>query len=101
MKQCCLLIAVLFVLNLNGISQTSFIDYQKKFPRMFNALKTKEDTLKKQFKEQNLQWPPKQLYLRSFKYDSELEVWVRNNNKEEYKLFKTFKVCALSGNLGS
>ncbi|MFX5603033.1 hypothetical protein ABTD90_21020, partial [Acinetobacter baumannii] len=47
-----------------------------------------------------LQWPPKQLYIRSFKYDSQLEVWVRNNSKEAFKLFKTYKICALSGALG-
>lgn len=100
MKQYCLFFSIFFILTGNIVAQTSFIDYQKKFPRMYNALKTKEDTLRKQFKEHNLQWPPKQLYVRSFKYDSELEVWVRNDNKEEYKLFKTYKVCALSGNLG-
>jgi murein L,D-transpeptidase YafK len=27
-------------------------------------------------------------------------VWVRSNTKESYKLFKTYKVCALSGTLG-
>lgn len=82
------------------IAQTSFLDYQKKFPRVAKALKAKEDTLKKQFEQAKLQWPPKQLYIRSFKFDSQLEVWVRNSNKEKYQLFKTYKVCALSGNLG-
>lgn len=85
----------------HGFAQTSsFMDYQKKFPRVINALKTKEDTLKKQFAEAKLQWPPQQIYIRSFKYDSQLEVWVRNSNHEDYKLFKTYKVCALSGSLG-
>ncbi|MBX2931103.1 MAG: hypothetical protein KF781_04025 [Chitinophagaceae bacterium] len=84
----------------NVIAQSSFMDYQKKFPRVNKALKAKEDTLKKQFQAANLQWPPKQLYIRSFKYDSQLEIWVRNSNKEKYTLFKTYKVCALSGNLG-
>ncbi|HNF29238.1 MAG TPA: hypothetical protein PKG56_02280 [Chitinophagaceae bacterium] len=100
MKNWFLFLFLLCATILKSKAQTSFIEYQKKFPRMVNALKTKEDTLKKQFKEQNLQWPPKQLYIRSFKYDSQLEVWVRSNNKENYTLFKTYKVCALSGNLG-
>lgn len=94
--------SVVIILFLIGTlkAQNSFIDYQKKFSRVNSALKTKEDTLKKQFEKAGLQWPPKQLYLRSFKYDSQLEVWARSNNKEEYKLFKTYKVCALSGALG-
>jgi murein L,D-transpeptidase YafK len=80
--------------------QVSFIDVQKNFPRFASAISSKEDTLKKQFEKAGLTWPAKQMYIRSFKYDSQLEVWVRNNSNEPYKLFKTYKVCALSGNLG-
>jgi murein L,D-transpeptidase YafK len=40
------------------------------------------------------------MYIRSFKYDGELEVWVRNDRKEPFKLFKIYKVCALAGTLG-
>ena len=81
-------------------AQNSFIESQRSNTRVANVIKTKEDTLKKQFEKAGLQWPPKQLYLRSFKYDSQLEIWVRNDSKEQYKLFKTYKVCALSGSLG-
>jgi murein L,D-transpeptidase YafK len=96
-----LLIIIFFLgVSAKGIAQNSFIDYQKKYPRVANALKIKEDTIKKQFVKAGVQWPPKDLYLRSFKYDSQLEVWGRNNSKEQYKLVKTYKVCALSGSLG-
>lgn len=81
-------------------AQNSFIDYQKSFSRVSDVFKRKEDTLKKQFAAKNLSWPAKNVYIRSFKYDSELEVWVRNSVKEPYKLFKTYKVCALAGTLG-
>jgi len=40
------------------------------------------------------------MYIRSFKYDSQLEVWVKNELNESFKLFKTYKVCALAGSLG-
>ena len=59
-----------------------------------------EIALKKQFEEKHLVWPAKYVYIRSFKYDSELEVWVKNESKEQYKLFKTYRVCALAGTLG-
>jgi len=83
-----------------AFSQPSFVDFQRANPRAAIAFKAKEDTLKKQFAAAGLQWPAKQLYIRSFKYDSQLEVWVRNNSKEPFKLFKTYNVCALSGALG-
>jgi murein L,D-transpeptidase YafK len=83
-----------------GTSFSSFIDYQKSLPRPADALKNKEDTLQKQFAAKGLKWPAKYIYIRSFKYDSQLEVWVKNDLKEKYKLFKTYKVCVLAGTLG-
>jgi murein L,D-transpeptidase YafK len=59
-----------------------------------------EDTLKKQFEKQQLAWPPQSVYLRSFKYDRQLEVWVKSKLNEPYKLFKTYKVCQQSGSTG-
>jgi murein L,D-transpeptidase YafK len=93
----------LFILGTNIFGQSAapaFIDFQKSFPIPSEALKRKEDTLQKQFAAKGLQWPAKYIYIRSFKYDSQLEVWARNNLKEPFKLFKTYKVCALAGTLG-
>jgi len=78
----------------------SFLDYQRTLQRPGDALKRKEDTLQRQFAEKKLEWPARYIYIRSFKYDSELEVWVKNDRKEKFKLFKTYKVCALAGTLG-
>jgi len=83
-----------------GGDSFSFIDYQKSFTRPGEAIEKKEDTLQKQFEAKKLQWPAKYIYIRSFKYDSQLEVWVKNELKDQFKLFKTYKVCALAGTLG-
>jgi murein L,D-transpeptidase YafK len=82
------------------VAQPSFFQSQKSFPKVAVAVKTKQDTLIKQFEKAGLQWPPKEIYIRSFKYDSQMEVWVRNNENDNFKLFKTYKVCALAGTLG-
>ncbi|WP_298299911.1 L,D-transpeptidase family protein [Hydrotalea sp.] len=84
----------------HSLAQASFVDFQKTNVRVANAFKLKEDTLARQFKKEGLSWPPRQLYIRSFKYDSQLEVWARNNSNEPFKLIKTYKICALSGGLG-
>ena len=86
--------------NCQGPSSYSFVDYQRSFPRISDAMSRKEDTLRKQFEEKKLPWPAKFIYLRSFKYDSQLEVWVKYDQSEKFRLFKTYKVCALSGSLG-
>jgi murein L,D-transpeptidase YafK len=77
-----------------------FIDYQRSIPKVLELMNRKEDTLMKQFREKGLSWPARYVYVRSFKYDSQLEVWVKNSKEEKYKLFKTYKVCALAGTLG-
>jgi murein L,D-transpeptidase YafK len=83
-----------------GSNAFSFIDYQKTFPRPSEALQRKEDTLQKQFEAKKLKWPARYIYIRSFKYDSQLEVWVKNEIKEPFQLFKSYRVCALAGTLG-
>jgi murein L,D-transpeptidase YafK len=59
-----------------------------------------EDSLRKQFEVKKLTWPPQELYIRSFKYDRILEVWVKGDSKESFKLFKAYKVCMQSGTIG-
>ncbi|GAB4091579.1 L,D-transpeptidase family protein [Flaviaesturariibacter terrae] len=78
----------------------SFLNYQKSFSRPALAFKNKLDTLQKQFAAKGLAWPAKYVYIRSFKYDSQLEVWVKNERNEAFKLFKTYRICALAGSLG-
>ncbi len=100
MNRFLLLLVSCILLLTQASAQSSFIDFQKSFSRVAFAMRTKEDTLRKQFAAANIAWPPKQIYIRSFKYDSQLEVWVRNTDNEKFKLFKTYKVCAMAGTLG-
>lgn len=99
MLKTCLLI-LLVSIGLPVWAQNSFVDYQKSFGRVNEAFRKKEDTLRKEFAAKKLTWPANYIYIRSFKYDSELEVWVRSSLKDEFKLFKTYKVCAMAGTLG-
>lgn len=90
-----------FLVALTSIfAQPSFIDFQRTYPTVASALKSKEDTLRNQFGRAGLQWPARQLYIRSFKYDSQMEVWVRNSSDAPFRLFKTYKVCAMAGAIG-
>ena len=88
-----------------AVAQTSaqsitFVDFQRTYPKINEVLLRREDTLRRQFEAKGLAWPAKYIYIRSFKYDSQLEVWVKYSVNEKYKLFHTYKVCALAGSLG-
>lgn len=78
----------------------SFIDYQRSFPRPQEAMDRKMELLRKQFAEKKLSWPARFIYIRSFKYDSQLEVWVKDKSSDPFIHFKTYPVCALAGSLG-
>ena len=41
---------------------------------------------------------PKHMFIRVFKHEMELEVWLSDST--EYKLYKTYKICKLSGDFG-
>lgn len=83
-----------------SFAQPSFVDNQKTMPRVNEAFNRFGDSVKKQFQTKKLNWPPQSIYLRSFKYDRQLEVWVKDKAQEPYKLFKTYKVCMQSGTMG-
>lgn len=87
----CLLLAV-------ASAQTS-VNLIKTSTKAAAGLSKIEDTLRKQFEAKKLAWPPEDIYIRSFKYDRLLEVWVKEKN-DPYKLFKTYKVCMQSGTIG-
>lgn len=84
----------------NLFSQNSYINYGRSTGKPTELFSKVEDSLKKQFEEKKLQWPPQELYLRSFKYDRQFEVWVKDEAKNSFKLFKTYKVCMQSGTMG-
>ena len=83
-----------------SFSQSPYVNLNKSAYKAPDALSRMEDSLKKQFEKQHLTWPPEAMYIRSFKFDRQLEVWVKGNAKEPYKIFKTYKVCTQSGTTG-
>lgn len=92
-----ILIIGLFGFTANG---QSFLDKQLQYATVKSAFEQKNAMLKKQFEKKGLIYPANYIFIRSFKYDSKLEVWVKNKPTDTFSLFKTYKVCALSGYMG-
>src|ERR1039458_254973 len=101
-----LCVAMLGLVNFSTISSygqnedKTFRDYQFSSIRVIEAYKKYNDTVGREFKKKNIQYPPKDIYLRAFKSQNELELWARNNGNGEYKLIKTYRICSISGLLG-
>lgn len=87
-------------ISLAGHSQNSLMEVQKSSYKMTDVYNRMEDSIKKEFAKQKLNWPPHEMYVRSFKYDKQLEVWVKGDSSQHFRLFKTYKVCMQSGSMG-
>lgn len=78
----------------------SFRNFQLSSTRVSQAWTKYNDTLQKEFTKKGIAYPPKDIYLRAFKSQNEMELWARNDDTSEYTLIKTYYICALSGILG-
>ena len=91
------------ILSITGkvvIAQDSYVPSWSMSFKLPGGLAAREDSVQKEFKAKGLDWPVKYMFIRSFKYDGQLEVWVKSHEKDKFKLFKTYKVCLLSGAMG-
>jgi murein L,D-transpeptidase YafK len=91
----CFLTLILF----NSMSaQNSFLENQLDYQRVRDAFVSCENNIQKAFEEKELTWPPKEIFIRSFKAELSLEIWVLE--EDGFNFFKDYKVCLGSGTLG-
>ena len=91
---------IVLTLSLVGIAQSSIEPIPYKIFSSNNLFGKVEDSLKLEFKLKGLNWPAKYMYVRAFKLERQLEVWIKNEYAEAFQLFKVYKVCATSGTVG-
>ncbi len=91
---------LLLVVGLASIAQSSVEKNQFHLFSNASLFSKVEDSLKLEFKLKGLDWPAKYMYVRAFKLERQLEVWIKNDYAEVFQLFKVYKVCATSGTVG-
>ena len=89
------IIGLLFVLQ-----QESFKQTQLKEARVKIAYEDAEAVVKKHFSDKGLSMDKFQLFIRAFKKEAVLEVWVKEKNAATYTLVHSYDFCATSGVLG-
>jgi murein L,D-transpeptidase YafK len=80
--------------------QESFKQIQQKHSRVKTAYEEKEGAVKKYFKDNGLSYQGFSLFLRGFKKEQKLEVWIREKNALSFSLLHTYDFCSTSGTLG-
>jgi murein L,D-transpeptidase YafK len=92
------LLALIFVFI--GAKQEGFKSAQMKYPRVRAAFASKWPALQEKLEALKINASAFDLYIRIFKYEKQLEAWVKSKNTDKYTLLKTFSICASSGTLG-
>ena len=81
-------------------TQTGFAQSQLRYDRVLNARLEARFAVKRLFRERGIHYPATEIYLRIFKRERQLELWVRPTRAEPFALLKTYNICALAGELG-
>lgn len=64
------------------------------------ALSAQQDSMIGALKKAGINEVPVGMYLRSFKYEHTLEIWIKPTVTSVYKLFRSYDVCKQSGTIG-
>jgi len=71
------------------------------YPRVRQAYGEKGNKIKQLLADKEIDTTTLNIFIRAFKTEQLLEVWGKNSNDKKYTLVTTYKVCKLSGSLGS
>lgn len=82
------------------LTPATFKESQLTYPRVRSAYEEKEGIVKAYFARREISYRNFQLFIRAFKKEKLLEVWVKESMADHYKLLSTYNFCATSGDLG-
>lgn len=68
--------------------------------RVKNAYEEKESDLKQAIESLGINYETTSIYMRAFKSEGELEVYISDDSRDDHVLLKTYSFCMLSGVLG-
>ena len=83
-----------------GFPAETFRSAQDRFPRVRTARATAQPRLEALFGQAGLRYPAKEIFLRVFKMEGELELWARNDAGAPFTLVRAYAICAASGTVG-
>lgn len=90
---------LMMTINFSAIVQQTFKKDQLKFERVRNAYDEKGEELQKELQKAGYTSTFK-LFIAAYKVERKLEIWLKTNGQNQFKLFKTYDFCEHSGTLG-
>jgi murein L,D-transpeptidase YafK len=81
-------------------TESSFALEQLRHDRVRDARIATRHNIKRLFHERGIRYPAADIFMRIFKRERSLELWVRSEGADQFALLKTYPICALAGELG-
>ena len=94
------ILIIIYLSLYHVLSAQSFKTSQQKYERVKTAYNEKWENLKTDLAKQNINSQNFELFIRVFKKDKVVELWIKSKEEKTYKLFKTYVICSSSGELG-
>ena len=91
---------MIFFSILSMFQEKSFKETQLVHSRVAEAYADKEKIVSQYFTDNHVRQSGFNLFLRGFKEEGKLEVWVKEKGKDQYVLLTTYDFCATSGQPG-
>jgi murein L,D-transpeptidase YafK len=83
-----------------AVAESGFARAQLRHSRVRRAQLNARPRLNRLFAERGIRHPAAEVFVRVFKRDRELEVWVRPVDSSRFQLLKMYGICALAGKPG-
>ncbi len=82
------------------LQSNSFKEAQLQNKRVKVAYDEKEEVVRSYFKQKQIAFEGFKLFIRAFKKEQKLEVWIQAQDKPSFELLHTYDICTSSGTLG-
>jgi murein L,D-transpeptidase YafK len=100
MKYFCFLLYFFFAATCFGQKKQTFLAQQLNHNRVQTAKQETDSAARQLFIKMGLDYAPRKVFIRIFKQEAILELWVENPKTNLFVRLKTYPVCAMSGILG-
>lgn len=91
---------LIWLMFLSVLQTDSFKQSQLQHARVKIAYEEKEAVVQNYFVEKRIQAKGSSMFIRAFKKEAVVEVWMKQKNADQYTLLHTYGICASSGVLG-
>jgi murein L,D-transpeptidase YafK len=90
----------LYLIMFVFLQGVSFKESQLQFQRVKTSYEEKQETVKRYFESKKLGYQGYHLFLRGFKKERQLEIWIKETGSDTFTLLHTYSFCTTSGTLG-